>query len=60
MKGSKKVSDFLNEQKISSLKKKEQMILLNQNRIVWIIGLRLDERFRVTSETKKVYQLCLS
>jgi len=60
MKGSKKVSDFLNEQTISSLKKKEQMILLNQNRIVWVIGLRLDERFRVTSETKKVYQLCLS
>ncbi len=59
MRGSKKVSDFLNEQKISSLKKKEQMILLNQNRIVWVIGLRLDERFRVISETKKVYQLCL-
>lgn len=60
MNGSKKVSDFLNEQKISSLKKKEQMILLNQNRIVWVLGLRLDERFRVTSETKKIYQLCLS
>ncbi len=60
MKGSKKVSDFLNEQKIPSIKKKEQMVLLNQNRIVWVVGLRLDENFRVTSETKKVYQLCLS
>jgi tRNA(Ile)-lysidine synthase len=59
MRGSKKVSDFLNEQKISSLKKKKQMILLNQNRIVWVIGLRLDERFRITSETKRVFQLCL-
>ena len=60
MKGSKKVSDFLNEQKIQSFKKREQMVLLNQDRIVWVLGLRLDERFRVTPETKKVYQLCLS
>lgn len=59
MRGSKKISDFLNEQKISSLKKKEQMILLNQNRIVWAIGLRLDDRFRITSETKRIFQLCL-
>ena len=60
MKGSKKVSDFLNEQKIQSFKKREQMVLLNQDRIVWVLGLRLDERFKVTPETKKVYQLCLS
>jgi len=60
MKGSKKVSDFLNEQKILSVKKKEQLVLLNNDRIVWVIGLRLDERFRITPETKKVYQLCLS
>ncbi|MDO8550776.1 MAG: tRNA lysidine(34) synthetase TilS [Ignavibacteria bacterium] len=60
MRGSKKISDFLNEQKISSLKKKEQIILLNQDRIVWVIGLRLDERFRITSETKRIFQLCLS
>jgi tRNA(Ile)-lysidine synthase len=60
MAGKKKISDFLNEQKISSFKKKEQMVLLNQHRIIWVIGLRLDERFRVTPETKKIYQLCLS
>ncbi len=60
MKGSKKVSDFLNEQKISSFKKKEQMILLNNNRIVWVIGLRLDNRFRINSSTKKILELCLS
>ncbi|RPI75397.1 MAG: tRNA lysidine(34) synthetase TilS [Ignavibacteriales bacterium] len=60
MKGSKKVSDYLNEQKILSVKKREQMVLINEKRIVWILGLRLDERFKVTPGTKKVYQLCLS
>jgi tRNA(Ile)-lysidine synthase len=59
MNGSKKISDFLNEQKLSSFKKKEQKLLLNGNRIVWVIGLRIDNHFRVTSETKKVFKLCL-
>jgi tRNA(Ile)-lysidine synthase len=60
MKGSKKISDFLNEQKIPSFEKKEHFVLLNENKIVWVIGLRLDNRFKITPETKKVYQLCLS
>lgn len=59
MKGSKKVSDFLNEQKLASYKKKDQMVLINNNRIVWIVGLRLDNRFKITPRTKKVYELCL-
>ena len=60
MKGSKKVSDFLSEQKLSSYSKKDQMILTNDNRIVWIIGLRLDNRFRITPQTKKIYELCVT
>ena len=59
LKGSKKISDFLNEQKISPSHKKEQLVLTNNNEIVWVIGLRIDERFKVTSKTKKVYELCL-
>ncbi len=58
-KGSKKISDFLNEQKISPFKKKEQLVLLNGNKIVWVVGLRLDERFKITNQTKKVYELWL-
>ncbi len=59
MKGSKKVSDFLNEQKISSSKKNEQLVLTNRERIVWVLGLRLDDRFKVTKNTEKVIELCL-
>ena len=60
MKGSKKVSDFLSEQKLSTYSKKDQMILTNDNRIVWVIGLRLDNRFRITPQTKKIYELCIT
>ena len=47
LKGSKKISDFLSEQKISSYKKNEQLVLTNQEQIVWVLGLRLDDRFKV-------------
>ena len=57
--GSKKVSDFLNEQKIPSIHKKKQLVLTTRNNIVWVLGLRLDDRFKLTVNTKKIYRLCL-
>jgi len=57
--GSKKISDFLNDQKIPAYLKKNQLVLTNKNRIVWILGLRLDDRFKIINKTKKVLQLCL-
>lgn len=60
MKGSKKISDYLNELKINSFLKKDQLILENNGKIVWVIGKRIDDRFKVKSNTKKVLKLCLS
>ena len=60
MKGTKKISDFLSDEKISSLGKKEHLVLTNSGRIVWVIGLRIDERFKVISETKKILKLTIS
>ena len=59
MKNSKKVSDFLSEQKIESHKKKEQLVLTNSGKIVWIVGIRIDNRYKITKKTKKVVELCL-
>ncbi len=60
MKGSKKISDFLNEQKVESSGKKNHLILLNKDTVVWVIGLRIDDRFKVTSSTQKILELCLN
>jgi len=60
MKGTKKISDFLSDEKISSLGKKEHLVLTNSGRIVWVIGLRIDERFKVTTETKKILKLTVA
>ena len=53
MKGTKKISDFLSDEKASSIGKREHLILTNGGKIVWVIGLRIDDGFKVTSETKK-------
>ncbi len=53
----KNVSDFLNENKIASYKKKEHLILLNRNNIVWVVGLRIDNRYRINKNTSKIIKL---
>jgi tRNA(Ile)-lysidine synthase len=60
MNGSKKISDFLSDEKASSFRKKEQLVLTNSGRIVWVIGFRIDERFKVNSTTKRVLKLRVS
>jgi tRNA(Ile)-lysidine synthase len=59
MKDYKNVSDFLTEQKLSFYDKKEQLLLINRNNIVWVIGLRIDDRYRLNKNTKKVCELWL-
>ncbi|PIW70895.1 MAG: tRNA(Ile)-lysidine synthetase, partial [Ignavibacteriales bacterium CG12_big_fil_rev_8_21_14_0_65_30_8] len=48
LKGSKKISDYLTEQKIPNYRRKDQLVLTNNNKIVWVLGLRLDDRFKIT------------
>ncbi|MBA4407620.1 tRNA lysidine(34) synthetase TilS [bacterium] len=57
MKQLKKVSDFLTDEKIPSSGRKNQLVLLSRNQIVWIVGLRIDDRFKLNSKTKKIYKL---
>jgi tRNA(Ile)-lysidine synthase len=60
MKGTKNVSDFLSDEKVSSQSKKKNLILTNSGKIVWVIGLRIDERFKITPKTKKILKLTLN
>lgn len=58
MKGEKKISDFLIDEKISRLTKQNQLVLTDSKKIIWLIGKRIDNRFRITNSTKKVLELC--
>ncbi len=55
--GSKKISDFLNEIKIPSSKKKNQLLLTNKGNVVWVIGHRIDDRVKIKNNTNKVIEL---
>lgn len=57
MKGRKKLSDYFSDQKFSLKDKEDCWILTSGDDIVWIVGERSDNRFRVTEETKNV--LCV-
>ncbi|MFA8300438.1 MAG: tRNA lysidine(34) synthetase TilS [Hyphomicrobiales bacterium] len=56
MKGSKKVSDFLIDNKLS-LKDKEDIWILcdNNDRILWVVGHRIDNRFRVSLNRQNIF-----
>ena len=52
------LSDFLKDCKINVFEKQCVYVLVDaDDRIVWVIGLRLDNRFRITSATRSVLRL---
>ena len=50
----KKLQDFFVDEKIAREKRKTIPILVDGEKIVWIVGYRIDERVKVKPETKKV------
>lgn len=54
MQGKKKLSKFFKDEKIDVLSKENQWLLCSDNQIVWVIGKRADNRFKITSETKHI------
>ncbi|WP_338733702.1 tRNA lysidine(34) synthetase TilS [Mangrovimonas cancribranchiae] len=59
MRGKKKVSKYLKDEKVSLLEKERILVLCSGNDIVWIIGYRADNRYKVTQQTKQVIKIQL-
>lgn len=59
MKGKKKLSDLLIDLKINRFNKENIHVVLSNNQIVWVVGLRIDERFKVTDETKRILEIII-
>jgi len=59
MKGSKLVSDFLIDAKISRFEKEDIWVLLSDEKIIWVVGHRASEKFKTMSSTKTIFEVCL-
>jgi tRNA(Ile)-lysidine synthase len=56
---SKKISKLFKDEKLSLIDKENTWILCSGNQVVWVVGIRQDERFRIDSKTKKILKIAI-
>lgn len=54
MKGKKKLSKFFKDEKLDAIAKQNQWLLCSAGAIVWVVGRRADDRFKVTEGAEKI------
>jgi len=59
MKQMKKISDFLIDLKVPVSTKEKVLLLLSEGEVVWVMGYRIDDRFRVTAQTERILVLAV-
>ena len=59
MKQRKKISDFFIDNKLSLVDKEKSWLLISGDDIVWIVGQRMDNRFRISESTKEIIEFLI-
>ena len=57
MSGKKKLSKYFKDEKMSKIDKEKQWLLCSNKAIVWVVGRRADDRFKVDSKTKNILKI---
>ncbi len=52
--GSKKLSDYFSDHKYSLIEKENAFLLCSGNEIIWLVGERSSNKFRITENTQKI------
>ena len=56
MRGSRKLSDYFRDKKYSLIDKANALLLCSGNTIIWILGERAADGYRVTADTKRIIE----
>ena len=56
-KSRKKISDFFTDRKFTARQKQKCLLLLSGEEIAWLIGNRIDDRFKITPATQNILQV---
>jgi tRNA(Ile)-lysidine synthase len=56
---SKKVSKLFKDEKLSVVDKESTWLLCSTNQVVWVVGIRQGERFKIDSKTKKILKITI-
>jgi tRNA(Ile)-lysidine synthase len=59
MNGKKKISDFLIDKKVPANLKPQTLVLVSEQSIAWVVGQRLDNRFKVNDKTQQVVEIAV-
>jgi tRNA(Ile)-lysidine synthase len=57
MRHSKKISDLLIDTKIPINSKEDVKVLVSEESIVWVVGHRIDDRYKITEKTERVMEI---
>ncbi len=60
MRGHKKLSKYFKDEKVNVLAKDEQWLLCSGDDIVWVVGRRPDERFKISAKTKSILKITMN
>ncbi|MCK7533191.1 MAG: tRNA lysidine(34) synthetase TilS [Marinilabiliales bacterium] len=55
----KKISDFLIDLKVPVTAKEKVLLLLSADEVVWVMGYRINERYKVTDRTARILMLTI-